>query len=259
MSAEKHHSTVLDVADVHKRFGGNRVLQGLTFSLPRSNVTALIGSNGAGKSTFLNVLSGILPADEGSICVNGVDMGDKRDHERARVGLARTFQHPRTFRSFSVLDAVVFAQTASADEGLLRGLQGTFAPRPKSSAGARDRAIDCLEKCRLIEKAQAPGWQLTYGEQKLLMLAQAMASGGNLLCLDELCAGLQPALVDGIAELILQLAGSGATVLVVEHNLELVRKIAQHSVFLHEGRVFREGRTEDVLADPDVIRLYLGE
>ena len=250
---------ILEIEDLQKSFGGNQVLRGLSFALPRGTVTALIGSNGAGKSTFLNVLSGIFPANGGIVRLNGVDLAPLSPYQRARVGLGRTYQHPRSFLTFTVLDAVIFAQAKPKSETLLRNVVSTGLLKGFVTSDARALAEDCLEKCRLLHKANARAAELTYGEQKLLMMAQALAFGGEIICLDELCAGLEAAVVDHVGDLILELSRTGKTFLVIEHNLELVRKIASQSVFLHEGIVFREGPTTQVLSDPHVVRLYLGD
>jgi ABC-type branched-subunit amino acid transport system ATPase component len=250
---------ILQVADLHKSFQGNHVLRGLAFELPRSTATALIGSNGAGKSTFLNILSGLLAADRGTISLKGSELTPLPGYLRARAGLGRTFQHPRSFRSLTVLEAVLLAQTPPHAEGIGRNLLGTLWHVSQYDEAALARAQNCLEKCRLTHRAQVAAVELTYGEQKLLMLAQTLAFGGDLFCLDELCAGLEPALVAHIGQLVVDLVREGKTVLFVEHNLQLVRDIGDRTVFLHEGAVFRQGLTSDVLADPDVVRLYLGD
>jgi ABC-type branched-subunit amino acid transport system ATPase component len=250
---------ILTVQDLHKSFQGNRVLRGLSFQLHRSRATALIGSNGAGKSTFLNLLSGLLKADRGSIHLGGRDITHLSSHRRSRAGLARTFQHPRTFRSLTVLEAVLLAQTPLREEGLGRNLLRTFSIAAPYDSRAVARARECLDQCQLMPRVDVPAAELTYGERKLLMMAQALAFGADLLCFDEICAGLEPGLVERIRGIVADLVRSGKTVLFIEHNLQLVRDLADRSVFLHEGAVFREGPTADVLSDPAVVRLYLGD
>lgn len=258
-SKKSSDNDILKIEDVHKSFGGNRVLRGVSFALPRAGVTALIGTNGAGKSTFLNILSGLVKLDSGAIRLNGNDLTNMPSHLRSRAGIGRTFQHPRSFRTLTVLDAVLLAQTPSRVEALGRNMLRVLVPAPRKEDVNLDRALACLDACRLSKKAQTQAADLTYGEQKLLMMAQTLSHGGDLFCLDELCAGLEPALVDHIGALVLKLAEEGKTVLFVEHNLELVRKIAGNAIFLHEGAVFRQGPTSEVLSDPSVVQLYLGD
>lgn len=250
---------ILQIEDVHKSFGGNRVLRGVSFTLPRASVTALIGSNGAGKSTFLNILSGLVRLDSGAIRLNGIDLTAMPGYLRSRAGIGRTFQHPRSFRTLTVFDAVLLAQTPPPVEALGRNMFGVFFRASRRSAASLEQVMSCLDACRLSHKSQTLAADLTYGEQKLLMMAQTLSVGGELFCLDELCAGLEPSLVDHIGSLVVKLAEEGKTVLFVEHNLELVRKIAGNAIFLHEGAVFRQGRTSDVLSDPSVVQLYLGD
>jgi ABC-type branched-subunit amino acid transport system ATPase component len=258
-SANICSNSILQVQDLHKSFQGNRVLRGLSFELHRARATALIGSNGAGKSTFLNLLSGLLKADRGTIHLGGRDITHLSSHMRSRAGLARTFQHPRMFRSLTVLEAVLLAQTPLREEGLGRNLLRTFSSAAPYRTAAVTRARECLDQCQLMARADVPAAELTYGERKLLMMAQALAFGGELLCFDEICAGLQPGLVERIRRIIAGLVRGGKTVLFIEHNLQLVRDLADRSVFLHEGAVFREGPTAEVLYDPAVVRLYLGD
>ena len=252
-------SPILQVQDLHKGFQGNHVLRGLSFELQRSRATALIGSNGAGKSTFLNLLSGLLKADRGTIHLEGRDITHLSSYRRSRSGLARTFQHPRTFRSLTVVEAVLLAQTPLREEGLGRNLLRTFSRAEAHPADVIARARECLSVCQLTSKADIPADELTYGDRKLLMLAQVLAFGGDLLCFDEICAGLEPGLVERVRQIIARLVENGKTVLFIEHNLQLVRDLADQSIFLHEGAVFRQGATAEVLSDPAVVRLYLGD
>lgn len=249
---------VLQMCEICKAFGGNQVLRDLSFSLQPGSVTALIGSNGAGKSTALNILSGLIQQESGRVVLNGKTISDLPAYLRSRQGVARTFQQPRSFRTLTSLEAVCFAQTSPADESLGRNMTQSVALW-KSARKDFERANTFLVRCRLGDRGHAIAAELSYGEQKLLMLAQALAFGAELYCFDELCAGLQPTLIDHVAEVIQSLAGNGKTVLFVEHNLDLVRRIADFTIFLHEGHVFRQGTTKEVLSDPSVVRLYLGD
>ena len=247
---------ILTVGGLHKRFRGIEVLKGVSVSVPRGQVTALIGSNGAGKSTLLNLVSGLIVPDAGSIRLDGRDVTRLAPYARARLGIARTFQHPRCFRSLGVVDSVVFAATPPGEEGLLRSLAAGFRGVP---AAKREHALQWLRWCGLEARAGAQAAELGYGEQKLLMLAQVLATQSALLCFDELCAGLEPALVEQVKSVFRRLVGEGRSVLFIEHNLQLVRDLADWVVFLHQGTVFREGSTQEVLEDPEVVRLYLGQ
>jgi ABC-type branched-subunit amino acid transport system ATPase component len=250
--------TILTVANLRKRFRGIEVLNDVSLSVSSGQVTALIGSNGAGKSTLLNLLSGLIAADGGTIHLGGHDITRLAPYARARLGLGRTFQHPRSFRSLSVLESVEFAATPVADEGVLRGLGSALRKASPARAAMRERALHWLRLCALEARADVAARELSYGEQKLLMLAQVLASGGRLMCFDELCAGLEPALIEQVKTSFRALVAEGKSVLFIEHNLQLVRDMADWVVFLHQGTIFRQGETRVVLEDPEVVRLYLG-
>lgn len=246
---------ILSIRGIRKSFRGIRVLEGVSFDIHAGTITALVGSNGAGKSTLVNVLSGVLQPDAGDILLGGRDIVRLPAHARARAGLLRTFQHPRVFGSFTVAESVRLASTPAAAERFLPSLwTAVFGGR---SAPAF-RASDPVEE-RLASLAGVPASLLSYGEKKLLMLSQVLAADGSVLCFDELCAGLEPPQVEEVRRCLAGLAQRGKAVVFVEHNLALVRSLATRVVFLHQGRVFRDGPTDDVLADPDVVSVYLGE
>jgi ABC-type branched-subunit amino acid transport system ATPase component len=250
---------VLEIVDLKKRFKGNHVLRGVSGSIARRKATALIGSNGAGKSTLLNVVSGLLTADSGKILLNGRDITSQSGFARARAGIGRTFQHPRAFSSLTVTQAVMLARTPPKQEGVLRNLGRAVGLAYQTSAADERQVAECLEVCRLSHLSQVTADQLSYGDRKLLMLAQALAFDRDLICLDELCAGLESNVIDYLVTVFNQLIKNGKTILFVEHNLELVRAFAQDIVFLHEGTVYRSGEASKILIDPDVVSLYLGD
>lgn len=248
---------ILMVEGLTKGFKGNKVLRGVTGAVRRGAVTALVGSNGAGKSTFFNIVTGLLSPDRGTICLSGRDITRRAGYLRARAGIARTFQHPRTFGSLTVREAVALARTAPREEGIFRNLGRVLGV---GGAVVCDANVDLsLVTCRLEHLSDVPASQLSYGERKLLMLAQAIAFDRELYCFDELCAGLEPAVVDYLMGVMSDLVRRGKTVVFVEHNLGLVRELADDVIFLHEGAIHRSGDARSVLGDPDVISLYLGE
>jgi branched-chain amino acid transport system ATP-binding protein len=246
---------ILSVRHVRKSFRGIHVLQDVSFDVQAGSITALVGSNGAGKSTLVNVMSGALPADGGEVRLNGIELSKLAAHRRARAGLLRTFQHPRVFGSFSVRESIELAQSRPGDEGFLSSLASVF--RSRRSGQVSDTPHKVLEP--LMSKSEAVASSLGYGEKKLLMLAQLMATTGEVLCFDELCAGLEPVVVQEVRECLQSLAAAGKAVIFVEHNLALVRSLATRVIFLHQGRVYREGDVDTVLTDPEVVALYLGE
>lgn len=250
---------VLEIVELKKRFKGNHVLRGVNGAVARGKATALIGSNGAGKSTLLNVISGLLRADSGKILLNGRDIASESGFTRARAGIGRTFQHPRAFSSLTVTQAVMLACTPPKQEKVLRNLGRAIGLAYCSSTEDERRVRECLEICRLSHLSSVTADQLSYGDRKLLMLAQALAFDRELICLDELCAGLETNVIDYLVTVFSELVKSGKTILFVEHNLELVRAFAQDIVFLHEGTIYRSGEASMILVDPDVVSLYLGD
>ena len=245
----------LAVRDVRKSFAGMRVLNGVSFEVTSGSITALVGSNGAGKSTLLNVISGVLGADGGEIRLSGHDVSNLPTYLRARAGLLRTFQHPRAFGSFTVAQSMELASLRPAAEGFGKSVLG-IARRRRASLEFRP---DYAFQSRLLPLANVRAAELSYGEKKLLMLQQVVSAGGSVLCFDELCAGLEPGLIEEVRQCLVQLAAQGKAVVFVEHNLALVRSLATRVIFLHLGCVFREGSADEVLTDPEVVRLYLGE
>ena len=249
-------TSALQVQNVHKRFGGINVLTGASFEVPSGCVTALIGSNGAGKSTLLNVISGLLKADSGDVILHGQRISTLPAYMRVRKGLTRTFQHVRSFKTFTVREAIEFAATPAVEGHFGRSLLWMAGLRRSVPGPAVDQV---MALCRLEGRANSACADLGYGETKLLMLAQSLACNGSVLCFDELCAGLEPGLIKHVQDILLTLAGRGRTVLFIEHNLQLVRELAQQCVFLHQGQAFRQGTTAEVLEDPEVVELYLGQ
>jgi branched-chain amino acid transport system ATP-binding protein len=250
---------ILEFAGVQKRFKGNHVLRGVTGGIARGKATALIGSNGAGKSTFLNVVSGLLAADQGSITLNGCDITSSAGYSRARAGIGRTFQHPRAFGSLTVMQAVQMARTPHQQEGILYNLARAVGIDRRRAALDSEHVQECLDLCRLSHLSNTTADHLSYGERKLLMFAQTLAFDRDLICLDELCAGLEASVIDYLVSVFSRLVKSGKTILFVEHNLELVRVLAEEVLFLHEGTVYRSGPASSVLVDPEVVSLYLGD
>jgi branched-chain amino acid transport system ATP-binding protein len=246
---------VLSVRNVRKNFSGIRVLEDVSFDIAPGTVTALVGSNGAGKSTLVNVLTGVLAADAGEVWLAGRDLRKLSAYQRARAGLLRTFQHPRVFNTFTVDQSIELASTAPREERFAASVLAIL--KPGLQPASFEPAYRIEEQ--LAAKSSLPAAELTYADKKLLMLSQILAADGSVLCFDELCAGLEPGLVQEVRQCLLTLAEKGKAVIFVEHNLALVRSLATRVIFLHQGRVFRDGPVDEVLTDPQVVSLYLGE
>lgn len=235
---------LLTINGLCRSFGGLRAVDGLSFHVARGEVVGLLGPNGSGKTTAMNLISGALRPDGGEIVFNGHRIEKLPAHRIARLGVARTFQLVRVLGTMSCAENV---QAAMAF-----GTVGDFGP------GARDKALALLDRVGLRDRADLPAGELTYIDQKRLELARALALGPQLLLLDEWLAGLNPSeLRQGIA-LIHDLRAQGMTLVVVEHVMEAVRALCDRCVVMSAGSKLADGRTQDVLAREDVIAAYLG-
>ena len=249
---------VLEARGAAKRFGGVHALDGLDLELGPGRVVALVGPNGSGKTTALRVLAGTVRADAGRVVLDGVDVTTEPPARRARRGLVRTLQSNGVFPELTALEnAVVGASLRGRHGGALRALLAT--PKARRDADTvRARALGALRVVGLEERRDARAETLTTAEQRLLMVASALAAEPTVLLLDEPSAGAGAADLDRLERIIGELRALGLTVLVVEHNLGLVRAIAQEVVVLDAGRRLAAGSPDDVARDPAVREAYFG-
>jgi len=233
----------LDVRDISRRFGDLFALEDVTFSARSGEIVGLIGPNGAGKSTFFNCLTGDLAPSSGSVHFEGRNVTGLSPAQRARVGIARTFQVPLTFVSMSVLDNVMI---------------GAFLRRPHTAA-ARAKAREIIDFVGLGPFAEAPANSLGTPGRKRLEIARALASEPKVLLLDEAMAGLTPAEIRNAIELVRRIHGSGITLIIVEHIMEVIVSLAGRVVVFHQGREIARGTAGEVTRDARVIEAYLGK
>jgi ABC-type branched-subunit amino acid transport system ATPase component len=242
---------------LHKRFGGVHAVRDLSLTISRAAIFAIIGPNGAGKSTLLNLMSGLYAPDAGRMTFDGRDLSAMPAHRRARLGLARTFQKIRLFRHLTVLANVVAAlhihRAIPAWQYVFHG--GAFA---RDHARAREEAMKLLAFVGLEQRASALAASLPYGEQRMLELARALATAPRLLLVDEPAAGLNAPEVERLIERIRLLRERGMTVIVVEHNMDLVMEIADRVLVMDYGQYLFEGIPAEVQANSAVIAAYLG-
>jgi branched-chain amino acid transport system ATP-binding protein len=236
---------VLRLEGLTKSFGGLVAANGISFSVAAGEIVGLIGPNGSGKTTTLNLISGALASDSGRILLDGRDVTPLPTHLRHRLRIARTFQLVRVLPGMSVVENVM--------AGLL------FGPERLSRASAGARAEMLLERVGLDGKRGHAADQLTYIDQKRVELARALAAGPQLLLLDEWLSGLNPTeLADGIA-MVRAVAESVPAIILVEHVMPAVRALCSRVVVMSAGRKIAEGAPEIVLRDPEVVRAYLGD
>jgi branched-chain amino acid transport system ATP-binding protein len=239
-------------------FGGGCVLDNVSFTVRSRTFSALIGPNGAGKTSLFNCISRFYEPDSGSIRMDGIELLREPAHRVARLGLTRTFQDLALFSSMSVLDNVVLGTHSVTGSGLLRGsLRTPYARRQERAA--RSRCGELLELVGLQDVAHQQAAGLSYGLQKRVELARALAGEPRLLLLDEPASGLSGAEVTTFADLLREIrAALDLSVLLIEHHMGLVMQLSDHVVVLDGGRVIAAGTAAQVQADPAVIEAYLG-
>jgi branched-chain amino acid transport system ATP-binding protein len=248
---------LLEARRLCKNFGGVRAVQDISLAIPAGAVFAIIGPNGAGKSTLLNLLSGIYQPDTGDIRFSGLDLVGMPAHRRVRHGLARTFQKIRLFKQLSVLENVIAGYHTRHSIPPLQYLLHGVAFRDDARR-CRENALELLEFVGLSHRAPVLAGSLAYGEQRLLEIARALATSPRLLMIDEPAAGLNGAEVAALLRRIASLRERGVTIVLVEHNMDLVMSMADRILVMDHGEKLFEGLPREVQAHPDVIAAYLG-
>lgn len=238
-------ASLLEVNDLSRRFGGLKAVEGLSLRVGKSEIVGLLGPNGSGKTTALNLISGALQPDRGSVKLDGQETAGAPNFKVARLGIARTYQLVRLFKTMSVLENVV------------AGMSFTHERRFGRQASAAGLAL--LERVGLAARATQRAEDLTYIDQKRLELARCLASRPRVLLLDEWLAGLNPTELLQAIELVRSLKHEGVSILMVEHVLEAVRSLCDHCVVMNAGQRIAIGPAATVLADPEVVRAYLGD
>lgn len=251
--------TSLSVSGVSVDFGGVKALQDVTLDVPPGSIVGLIGPNGAGKSTLLNCISGLTRPTAGKIQLGGVDLTGRRPDQIAGMGMGRVFQHPQVIAEFSVLDNLLVSCHSRLKFPVMAEMLGSPAVRREENR-ARAEAIDVATRIGLADSLDLLTGSLPYGHRKLLELGRVMLMGARVLLLDEPIAGLNEREIEHLAGIVLELRSSnGLSILLVEHNMGLVRRLCDRAVVLDAGQVIAEGTPDAVLQDPKVLLAYLGE
>lgn len=249
--------TLLEVNDLAKYFGGLPALSEVGITVERGKVTALIGPNGAGKTTLINCLSGVLQPDSGSIYFAGQEITGRPPHEVARMGMARTFQNLRIFPRMTVVDNVLCGLTTKAGKSIFEALLRPPRLRHRERS-LRLQAMEALDIFGLADKADWLAGSLPYGDKKRVEMARAFVSQPLLTLLDEPVAGLNPDETAKVASLIRHMRFIGRTMVLVEHDMELVMEVSDHVVVLDGGQRIASGTPEEVRHNPLVLEAYLG-
>jgi branched-chain amino acid transport system ATP-binding protein len=246
---------VVRTRGLNKRFGGVVVADGVDLTLRSGQIVGLIGPNGAGKTSLFNLISGAIPADSGSVMLNGAVVSDLPMHARARLDISRSWQHNRLFPSLTVLENLLLAERRRPGASPLGAYSRGYVREP---AVTRERAMAQLEKVRMTSAAQRFPTELSYGKQKLISLARVLMNDGDCLLLDEPMAGVEGPAYDSIKSLVRSEAAAGRAICVVEHNISFVKDLCDLAVFMFAGRIVQTGTIDEMVRSPQLTELYFG-
>src|SRR5512137_1954226 len=249
---------LLEVQHISKRFGGLQAVKDVSFSVREGMIKAVIGPNGAGKTTLFNLLSGFLAPDTGAVSFRERPIHGSGPHVIAGLGLSRTFQHIKLFSHMSALENVMVGRHVRSRTGFVAAMLSLPRTRREDSE-LRERALETMDFLGIAAFADTEATSLSYGQQRVVELARALASEPQLLLLDEPAAGLNMRETADMAKLIAKIRDRGVTVLIVEHDMQLVMNISDEIVVLSYGEKIADEAPLAVQKDPHVIRVYLGE
>lgn len=250
---------VLEVRHITRRFGGLYAVDNVSFAVQRGEIFGLIGPNGAGKTTLFNVITGMTPPTHGELFYEGINITNKRPHEIAMLGVARTFQNIRLFGTLTALENVMIARHIHTKSGVLEGVLG-LPPAPQEEHAVRQRAMELLELVGLAEAAEMQARNFSYGDQRRLEIARALALEPKLLLLDEPAAGMNQNEKSALSAFIRSIREQfNLTIVLIEHYVPLVMGLCDRIAVLNFGQLIALGAPEAVQNDPAVIEAYLGE
>lgn len=243
---------------VTKSFGGLHAVSEVSLRAPKGRITGLIGPNGAGKTTVINLITGTLKLSSGRVMFNDNDLTHAEPDGIARAGISRTFQNIRLLNDATVLENVMIGFHRHEKASLLSGMLGIGVSRTET-AEVRAKSMALLERFNLQRYASVLAGGLAYGHQRRVEMARAVASGPEILLLDEPVAGMNDVEADELGEIYQQLAASGIGLVMIEHNIRFVTKMCEHVYVLASGRLICEGAPHEVMHDERVVVAYLGK
>lgn len=249
---------ILVTNDLRKNYGGVRALDGVDLVVPAGDIVGLVGPNGSGKTTLIQTITGSVTPDEGTVALDGEDITSLSSFRCARSGVRRTFQDLRVFAGMSVLDHLLIAYHAFDGAAWYDDLFRTHKMR-EADAVAHERAAECIALVGLEGRIDDPVDELSYGQQKLVNVAASMMSSPKVLCLDEPMAGVNPSLVYTLSDAIRSLKDTGVSLVIVEHNMEFITKVADSVTVLAGGKSIAAGRPSILREEKHILDVFLGE
>ena len=247
----------LEVTNLKKSFGGIKAVDVESLNLNRNELTSIIGPNGAGKTTFFDLISGFQDSDEGKVYLNNKNISKSQPYAIARLGMIRTFQLTKVFDRMTVLENMMFSASTVNNDSFLKSI-AKLPSQKTTEKKIRDKSFEIMKELNIDHMANSYAREMSGGQKKLLELGRSIINNPSVLLLDEPLAGVNPKLAEEILQIILNLAGKGISILMVEHNIEAVMKISERVIVLAEGKVIADSTPENIRTDENVIEAYLG-